>query len=85
MEEKWKKVTAYIISRPGKEGRVNNPCGESTNKIILLCENLGYCNLHNVLRHGVRRERVTLIVCITEDFLQYIVGIDVEGTQVGIT
>lgn len=30
-------------------------------------------------------ERVTLIVCITGDFLQYTVGIDVEGTQVGIT
>lgn len=59
MEEKWRKVAAYNISRPGKEGRINNPCGESTNKIISLCENLGYCNLHNVLRHGDRRESNT--------------------------
>lgn len=59
MEEKWRKITAYIISRPGKKGRINNPYGESTNKIISLCENLGYCNLHNVLRHGDRRESNT--------------------------
>lgn len=45
-----KRVIAYSISGLGKEGWINDPCGESTKKIILLYENLSYYHLHNVLR-----------------------------------